>query len=167
MANPNPNRENLKKFSSTYQPANKGRKPSKLRKYIKENNLGIQDVRLMMKQVLAMDEVQLKEKLMDQRVPMMIRLFIRAYLQDFKAGRMDNFNSMLDRVFGKSDQNINMNGGLAVTEMSREERQEAIREYVAEYVKKNPGVLPGGEDDGAGQAESISGKTEKNQQEES
>jgi len=167
MANPNPNRENLKKFSSTYQPANKGRKPSKLRKYIKENNLGIQDVRLMMKQVLAMDEVQLKEKLMDQRVPMMIRLFIRAYLQDFKAGRMDNFNSMLDRVFGKSDQNINMNGGLAVTEMSREERQEAIREYVAEYVKKNPGVLPGGEDNEAGKPESVPGEAQEDQQEKS
>lgn len=147
MANPNPNRENLKPFSSSYQPANKGRKPSKLRKYIKDNNLGIEDVRLMMKQVLAMDEVQLRDKINDVKVPMMIRLFIRAYLQDFKSGRLDNFNSMIDRIYGKADQNLNLNGGVAVTEMSREERQEAIREYVAEYVKKNPGILPGSEDD--------------------
>lgn len=125
--NPNGNPQNLKKFTSDYRPKNPGRKPSKLRKYIKDNNIGIEDVRMMMKTVLAMDENQLKEKLSDPAVPMMIRLFIRAYMQDFKLGRLDNFNSMIDRIFGKADQNINMNGDMAITQMTPEERDERIR----------------------------------------
>jgi hypothetical protein len=125
--NPGGNPETLKKFTSDYRPKNPGRKPSKLKKYIKDNNIGIQDVRLMMKSVLAMDEDQLKAKLSDSTVPMMIRLFIRAYMQDFKLGRLDNFNSMLDRIFGKADQNINMNGDMAITQMTPEEREERIR----------------------------------------
>ncbi len=125
--NPRGNPQNLKKFTSDYRPKNPGRKPSKLKKYIKDNNIGIQDVRLMMKSVLAMDEVQLRDKMIDQSVPMMIRLFIRAYMQDFKLGRLDNFNSMLDRIFGKADQNINMNGDMAITQMTPEEREERIR----------------------------------------
>jgi hypothetical protein len=125
--NPSGNPQNLKKFTSDYRPKNPGRKPSKLKKYIKDNNIGIQDVRLMMKSVLAMDEDQLKAKLSDSTVPMMIRLFIRAYMQDFKLGRLDNFNSMLDRIFGKADQNINMNGDMAITQMTPEEREERIR----------------------------------------
>ena len=139
--NPNGNPQNLKKFTSDYRPKNPGRKPSKLKKYIKDNNIGIQDVRLMMKSVLAMDEDQLKEKLSDPTVPMMIRLFIRAYMQDFKLGRLDNFNSMIDRIFGKADQNINMNGDMAITQMTPEERKVFIDDYIKQYVKKNPDII--------------------------
>lgn len=137
--NPNGNPQNLKKFTSDYRPKNPGRKPSKLKKYIKDNNLGIQDVRLMMKTVLAMDEVQLRDKMTDRSVPMMIRLFIRAYMQDFKLGRLDNFNSMIDRIFGKADQNINMNGDMAITQMTPEEREERIRALLeARGIKLDP-----------------------------
>lgn len=133
--------QNLKKFSSTYQPKNNGRKPSKLRKYIKDNNLGIDDIRLVMKQVLAMDEEKLNEKIADTKAPMMIRLFIKAYLTDFKKGTLDNFEKLLDRVYGKATQNVEMQGGLEITRISREERQAMLKDWVRDFVKDNPEVL--------------------------
>jgi len=138
------NEQNLKKFTSTYQPKNNGRKPSKLKKYIKENNLGIDDIRLMMKEVLAMDEVKLREKVQNKKEPMMIRLFIRAYLDDFKRGTLNNIEKMIDRIYGKSDQNINMQASVDVTQITPEERRERINEYIRKRDEENQSNVQGG-----------------------
>jgi hypothetical protein len=48
---------------------------------------------------------------------------------------------MLDRIFGKADQNINMNGDMAITQMTPEERKLFIDDYIKQYVKKNPDII--------------------------
>lgn len=131
MSNPNGTLENLKPFSSAYQPKNNGRKPSKLKKYIKDNNISIIDVRLMMKEVLSMDEDKLRDKLADKKVPMMIRLFVRVFLEDFKKGSLYNWEKMADRIYGKSTEHIDMQGEMNITQMTKEEREEKINALLA------------------------------------
>jgi len=116
-----------KKFSSTNQPPpeRKGRKPSKLKKYLKDNNVTANDLALLAKNVLfTYSEEQLKDLLVDKTKPMIIRLMVRAFLEDFKKGSMINTDRIIDRAFGAPDQNIMM----MVSQMTPEERQAKIEE---------------------------------------
>ena len=142
---------NLKKFTSTYQPANKGRKPSRLRKYIKDNGMSSQDVSLIIKNIIlgGASEEDLGGIIQDNTRPMLVRLFVRAFLQDFKSGTLNNFETMMNRAFGAPQQNVNHTGGIKIDDMSREERREALREWI----KNNPDFVQGCGYSAAGPAE--------------
>ena len=118
--------ENLKHFTSEYQPANKGRKPSKLRKYIKDNGMGAEDVALLAKNILfSYSEQQLRDLLTDKERPMIIRLLVRAYLEDFKNGTLINMDKIMDRAFGTPQQSVTVK-----TELTPEEREAKIKELM-------------------------------------
>ena len=94
--------QNLVHFTKENQPANRGRKPSKLRKYIKENAIDAEDVSLMIKNVIMSKNFsELQKVLEDTKTPMLIRLFIKAFLSDFRSGTLKNTDTLLDRAIGK------------------------------------------------------------------
>ncbi|NCB44235.1 MAG: hypothetical protein EOM59_16700 [Clostridia bacterium] len=141
---------NLKPFSSTRQPKNKnGRKPSQLKKYIKDNNMCREDVALIIKNVLfSKSSDELVNMVQDKSEPMIVRLMVRAYLEDFKKGGLVNLSVLLDRAFGSPKQDVEVSGNITVTEMTYEEREAKINEYIS---KKYPGNMPGGSDATTGQ----------------
>ncbi len=162
----NPNAiKNLTPFTSDYQPAKNGRKPSSLKKYIKDNNVGREDVALMIKNVLFQKSLSdLKRLVVDDDTPMIIRLFIKAYLNDFNNGGLVNFSVLMDRAFGAPKQEVNVSGTITVATMSYEEREKLIDEYLARRSQSN---VQGGDKSADRQDSGIPGQFEKVEQEES
>ena len=118
-----------KQFTSENQPANKGRKPSLLREYIKDNGVSIQDVRLVFKNIVfEKTKEELEELLTDESQPMLVRTIISAYMKDFESGRIDIINSILDRVFGKAEQSVQVTGLLETSALTPDERKARIAE---------------------------------------
>lgn len=152
---------NLKPFTSERQPAKRGRKPSVLKKYIKDNDINREDVALMIKNVLFSKSYdELVDILQDNKQPMIIRLFIKSYLNDFKKGSLINLQYLLDRAFGNPKQEIEVNGNLTVDQMTYEEREAKIREYIEGYMQR-------GADTASGQDRGVPGKPEEAVEEES
>lgn len=153
--------QNLKPFTSERQPAKRGRKPSVLKKYIKDNDINREDVALMIKNVLFSKSYdELVDILQDNKQPMIIRLFIKSYLNDFKKGSLINLQYLLDRAFGNPKQEIEVNGNLTVDQMTYEEREAKIREYIEGYMQR-------GADAASGQDRGVPGKPEETVEEES
>jgi hypothetical protein len=128
--------DNLTPFTSEYQPANRGRKPSMLKKFLKETGVSSTDVTLLIKNVLFQHNEQgLKDIILDDKQPMIIRLFVRAFLDDFKHGNLRNIETMLDRAMGKPRQDIEVNSTIVtavdVTQMTLEEKNKRIEELLA------------------------------------
>ena len=156
---------NLKPFTSTRQPKNNGRKPSQLRRFIKENNVSREDVSLMIKNVLFSNSFEkLSEMVQDTKQPMIIRLFIKSFLTDFKKGNLTNLTVMLDRAFGSPKQDITVSGDISIAEMTYEEREARINEYIR---KKHQCDVPRGNDAAPGQDRGIPGQPEAAIKEES
>ena len=153
--------QNLKPFTSERQPAKRGRKPSVLKKYIKDNDINREDVALMIKNVLFSKSYdELVDILQDPKQPMIIRLFIKSYLNDFKKGSLINLQYLLDRAFGNPKQEIEVSGNINVDQMSYEEREAKIREYIEGYMQRGADAAPG-------QDRGVPGKPEEAVEEES
>ena len=88
-------------FSSVQQPKNNGRKPSKLKKYIKDNNLSAHDIAAASKYLLSKNEEEIKDVILDKKIPLLMRVFAKSLLADLKNGNMNNVLKMLDRAVGK------------------------------------------------------------------
>ena len=115
MANPKGTPKNLAPpFSSTNQPdpsrRSGGRKPSVLKKYIKDNNLDAYDVAAAAKYILPKSREELGELIKDPKVPILIQAFARAVLQDFKKGNTSNVMAILDRAVGRPKQEVEHSG---------------------------------------------------------
>ena len=120
------------KFSSDNQPENNGRKPSLLKAYIQDNGVSIQDVRLVFKNIIfEKTKEQLDDLLGDESQPMLIRAIVGAYLKDFESGRIDIINSILDRIYGKADQSVQLSGMIETASLTPEQRKERIAELEA------------------------------------
>jgi len=129
MANPNGNPQNLKPpWSSTNQPKNRGRKPSSVKKYIKDNNLNYNDISIMTKHILPLTNTQLIDLVKNEKAPFMLRLFASAILKDFKKGYIDNIMKIIDRAVGKPREKIELSEDLDNPVLTREERIFRIKE---------------------------------------
>jgi hypothetical protein len=119
-----------KTFSSTRQPAKNGRKPSKLKKYIKDNDVSISDVKLVIKNIiLTKTKPELDELCKDETQLMLVRVLVKSFLSDFKSGSIYNLNSLLDRIYGEAEQNININ---SYDNLSHEEKIAKLKELNSE-----------------------------------
>jgi len=103
------------RFSSEYQPANRGRKPSKLKAWIKENNVSSDDFIAIFKTIIATHTLEELEVFVNEKnkgkLPVIVALCIAAFLHDMKTGTLTAANSILDRIMGKPTQQINFGGG--------------------------------------------------------
>lgn len=123
-------------FSKTNQPPNRGRKPSKLRKYIKDNNLSAADIGAAAKFLLAKTQGEIQTLVADPKVPMLMRLFARSLLEDMKHGYLDNVTKLLDRSIGKPKDTVEISvpDGLRVdhSTLTEEEAEALFRQRIAE-----------------------------------
>ena len=102
MGNKNPNMSGLAKpFSKENQPKNRGRKPSSLKKFIKDNNLTADDISAAAKYVLPQTKAEITALQKDNDVPLVMRLFAKAMLKDMTNGYLNNILKIFDRAIGK------------------------------------------------------------------
>jgi hypothetical protein len=116
MANPNLAAEGAAyRFSSTNQPAKQGRKPSKLKKWIKENSVSTEDFIAIFKNIIAVHTIEELQQMIDgdnkNKLPVIVALCISAFIHDMKTGTLTAANSVLDRIMGKPTQQINLGSG--------------------------------------------------------
>ena len=134
MANANPNQSGLKPaWSKENQPKGKnGRKPSSVKKYIKDNNLNYYDVSSMAKFILPLNKDQLTKLLQDDKVPFVMRLFARSVLEDMKKGNLNNIMTLVDRAVGKPKEIQEVTLDMEPPK-TRKEVQERIKELSEKY----------------------------------
>ena len=103
------------RFSSTYQPANRGRKPSKLKKWIKENGVSNDDFIAIFKNIIATHTIEELQVMIEgdnkNKLPVIVALCISAFIHDMKTGTLTAANSILDRVMGKPTQQVILGSG--------------------------------------------------------
>lgn len=123
------------RFSSEHQPLpeNRGRYPSKLNGFIKDNKIDCTDVSKIIKNVIFdHSELELMDMLKDKETPMLVRLFIRAYIEDFKNGTLQNIETLLNRSVGRPKIDMDISASLSgeinhnVTAMTPEERKKRL-----------------------------------------
>lgn len=135
MANSNPNQSGLKApFSKTNQPKNRGRKPSSVKKYIKDNNMSYADVAAMSKFMLPLTEDQIKILLTDPKAPFLMRVFAKAVLADIKGGHLTNVMLLIDRAVGKPKESIDIDDNREEAVLSHEEKLDRIKELIAKRI---------------------------------
>jgi len=117
MAMPKQLEGKAKKFSSTNQPKNAGRKKSKLKDFVKESDLGADDIGIIIKQIFDKTEDQLKELLSDKEQPFLLRMFVRALFEDLKRGDITNLNKLLDRSIGKVTDKVEHSGSITLPQL--------------------------------------------------
>lgn len=133
MSNPNINEINkATRFSKDNQPANRGRKPSKLKRFIKDNNLSDIDISFMIRLVFEKNEAQLNELLQNDKIPMLMRLFVKAFLDDFVKGRLINFEQLMKRAYGEPIQKISFPQDDNEKDLTDEEIDLKIKEILNE-----------------------------------
>ena len=116
------------RFSSSYQPANRGRKPSQLKAWIKQNNVSSDDFIAIFTTIIATHTLEELEVMVNEqnkpKLPVIVALCISAFLRDMKTGTLTAANSILDRIMGKPTQQINFGGGSG-TEIPTDPRERA------------------------------------------
>jgi hypothetical protein len=135
-------------FTSTNQPKNNGRKPSKLREYLKANNLSALDIQIIASNLLNLSIEELAVLQLDKSKPILITGSARAFLKDFKNGRKDVIEWLINRGFGKAIERCEIKGTMDITTMTPEQRKARLDElerkrHERETESKVPGA--GGE----------------------
>ena len=125
------------RFSSEYQPPNRGRKPSQLKAWIKENNVSSDDFIAIFTTIIATHTLEELEDMVSEekkkKLPVIVALCISAFLRDMKTGTLVSANSILDRIMGKPTQQINF-GGSSGNELPTDPKE---RLALAEQLKKD------------------------------
>ncbi|MDR2536567.1 MAG: hypothetical protein LBD29_11120 [Treponema sp.] len=127
-----------KSFTSDYQPKNPGRKPSKLKKWVKEYNVGAADYKAIFNNIIACKTVEeLKDMIKKgnvEKLPVVVIACAAAVVDDIQHGRMTWINTVLDRVMGKPVQAVEASGHIDITQevidysmLSDEQLSEIIR----------------------------------------
>jgi hypothetical protein len=127
------------RFSATHRPKNPGRKPSVLKNFIKINNVSRADVNLIFKNVIfgsSLEELQEMIKPGNkEKLPVIVALLISAFITDMKKGTLCEVNTVLDRLYGKASQPVDINEQKSDIPDDPDERRR-----LAEEIKKELGV---------------------------
>jgi len=106
--------ENLKKgkrFSKTYKPARTGRRKDYLKEFIDENRTSINDLKIIFENLFLDHSFADLEKIFDkgkETLPAGLALLIKGMQMDLKRGSVATLNSIIDRVYGKAIQQVNL-----------------------------------------------------------
>lgn len=112
MANPNPDMSGLTPYSKDNPPPpNRGRKPSKLKKYFRDNSITSEDISLAFKHVLGLSIDQLQDIINDTSRPAIIAVAASAVLKDFTKGKLNNTSTVLRKAQVESEQQESSSGG--------------------------------------------------------
>lgn len=119
-----PKAENLigkgNRFSSTNQPANRGRKPSLYKQLLQQwgeddtPKPTKEDYSRAINHLLQSTEEDLQEIGNDKNTPVWVRSIVSAIREDMQAGRISTINILFDRVFGKPSQSADVDAKLSL-----------------------------------------------------
>ncbi len=124
-------------FSKENQPKNKGRRPSSLKKYYKDNKISATDKALLFENILnkftakeLLNMVKSKEFPDGKEMNGLVWGFVVAWTADIKRGwSTGGINStMMDRKHGKIPDKIELDANIKYTDMTKEERLQRIQE---------------------------------------
>ena len=98
-------------FSSTRQPKNPGRKPSRFKQLISDlegvgETMSLEDYRKTALYLLTMNKTELVKLAQDENAPMAVVAVASAIAGDIEEKNMRNIEALLDRVFGKAMQPV-------------------------------------------------------------
>lgn len=131
-------------FTSQRQPKNNGRKPSHLRKFIKDDNIGTQDVRLLIGGILSKAKTveDWKALLTDPKTPPFVLVFLKALIKDYSNSKTDTARFLLQYGFGMPKQEIETKqADSEPVNMTPEERKEAERELIKQIIAENKELI--------------------------
>ena len=134
---------NLIRFTATNQPKNPGRKPSKLRKFLIENNVSREDASVIVRNMLFNYTKEQLEKLEnDEKKLLIIRSFARAFLADWDHGTLQNLQTFMLWAYGTPKTEVTVTGGLDITVLSPQDRHARIKELLSALeFDRQPAVL--------------------------
>jgi len=124
------------RFTSSNQPEKRGRKPSKLKKYLKDNNISKKDFDLMFLNIATKTLGELKEMMRPEnkeKLPLIIVGFITACIHDVNNGTMHEINKQREFFHGKAAQKVDASIN-APEVLTREERQLKLEEYMKKCI---------------------------------
>jgi len=129
MSNPNIYKYG-KQFSRHYQPPKKnmGRKPSKLRRYLKDNNMGAEDLRLICSNLLNKTRTELEQIIENKKTPVLVYGSAVALLKDMAKGNTSTLQWLADRGYGKAPETVYQY--IEDYSLTREEKEAAISELL-------------------------------------
>lgn len=98
-------------FSSTRQPKNPGRKPSRFKQLISDlegvgETMSLEDFRKIALYLLTMNKTELVKLAQDANAPIAVVALASAIAGDIEEKNMRNIEALLDRVFGKAMQPV-------------------------------------------------------------
>jgi len=100
------------RFSSTNQPTKRGRLPSKLKKFCKDNAISKADVDMVFKNLIFGKTIEELQEMIKpgqkEKLPVIVVLLISAFIHDMQNGTLKEVNTVLDRVWGKAAQQIDL-----------------------------------------------------------
>lgn len=129
------NEQNLTPFSKTYQPKNRGRKPPHMKKWLKENNVGTADIRLVFSNILlAKNLEQMKAILQDPKTPPLVSFLISPMIKDMNKGRTTTIQWLTQYAYGMPKQELeSVNLNADVESMPKEDRSKLLKTLVDKY----------------------------------
>jgi len=144
--------ENLKKgkkFSSTNPPKNPGRRPNVYARYIRDERVSLDDQRALFSSLLTYnaDEIDAILKSKD-KPPVGMVLLLKAIASDLKSGVIVNYEKLMDRTHGKPIQSVEVSD-----KRNDIPDDPAERKALAEKLRKELGIAPGGKGSAKGKKE--------------
>lgn len=121
-----------KRFTSEYQPENRGRKPNKLKDLIKESQFTTQDIRAIFANIVSVNTLdEMKEMILDKNTDFMVAAYLKAMVKDYQNSKTDTMDKLIEYAFGKTKTIIettseNRNTNLNIDGLSKEEKQEIL-----------------------------------------
>jgi hypothetical protein len=100
-----------KRFSKTYKPEKTGRRKDYLKEFIDENRVSIRDLKIIFENLFLDNSFADLEKIFNEgkeTLPAGLALLIKGMQTDLKRGSTVTLNSIIDRVYGKTVQQVNI-----------------------------------------------------------
>ncbi|MBQ6566941.1 MAG: hypothetical protein IJL80_07780 [Treponema sp.] len=143
MGNPNLAAEGVPyRFTSANQPARRGRLPSKLKKFVKDNSVSKSDVDASFSNIIfgrTLEELQdMVKPGKKEKLPVIVALLISAFIADIKNGTLHEVNTVLDRIYGKATQQVEVGEKKSDIPDDPEERR-----ILAEQIRQEIGAWRG------------------------
>lgn len=121
------------KFTSTRQPKNAGRKPSRFKQLLNKledvgETISVEDYGEITKTLLTLNAEELQGVAEDKSTPIAVIMIANAISGDLNNQRIDNLEKLLDRVFGKSTSPIDLTSKGESVSLSMIDAQKIIKE---------------------------------------
>ena len=132
-------------FSKNRQPKNNGRRKSNLKHFIKQYSVSKTDVDSIFQNLIFNSSLEQLEELVKpenkSKQPVIVVLLVGAFLKDIEKGTLSEVNTVLDRIYGKATQQVEVGEKQSDIPEDPEERR-----ALAEQIKKEIGAWRGTEE---------------------